>query len=367
MVIQKRFYEHGGENMKKLLLMVSCLALLTVGVFAGGQSGGGSSKISVGIVMKTRTSPYFTYLANTLRDECQKLGWDVTLLDSNDDTTTEANNMDSLINKKVKLIFMDCIEPDAVVPSINRAADAGIPVINVDSGVGAGSRDVTTVYSDNKENGRAVGIAYVNYIGKDKQLNSILLSGMKGNIAGQERRTGLFAGIIQARLGLSPTAAWAEAEKFNDDLTRAGRAENAAAKFRVLGQGWGNWGKEGGLAAGEDLITANKNVLNLMLAENDEMNLGARNALINAGLLDVDIIAAADGSKLAYDLIKTGEKPRYIATGENSPSKIALKAIEIAKEILVNGKAPTSYPRITLTEAFGVTSEIVDAHYDYGF
>jgi ribose transport system substrate-binding protein len=341
--------------------------LLAAGVFAGGGQQGGASKISVGIVMKTRTSPYFTYLANTLRDECQKLGWDVTLLDSNDDTTTEANNMDSLINKKVKLIFMDCIEPDAVVPAINRAADAGIPVINVDSGVGTGAKDVTTVYADNKENGRAVGIAYIKIVGKDKQLNGIILSGMKGNIAGQERRTGLFAGIIQGRLGLSPAAAWTEAEKFNDELTRTGKAENTAAKFRVLGQGWGNWGKEGGLAAGEDLITANKSVINLMMAENDEMNLGARNALINAGLLDVDIIAAADGSKLAYDLIKTGEKPKYIATGENSPSKVALKAIEIAKEILLNGKDPWSYPDITLTDAFGVTADIVDAHYNYGF
>lgn len=352
--------------MKKLLSAGCCLVLLTAGVFASGAAQGQkSSTISVGIVMKTRTSPYFTYLANTLRDESAKQGWEVTLLDSNDDTQTEANNMDSLINKKVNLIFMDCIEPDAVIPAINRAADAGIPVINVDSGVGEGARDVTTVYSDNKENGRAVGLAYIKRVGMDKPIISIVLSGMKGNIAGQERRTGLFAGILQARLNLSPQAAWDAAVAFDRDLTSNGRAVNEAAKFQVNGQGWGNWGRTGGLEAAEDLITANKN-LNLMLGENDEMLLGARQALVNAGLTNVDIIAAADGSKAAYDLIKQPGSG-YIATGENSPAKVALKAIQIAKEILVDGKDPKSYPKITLTDAFAVTAENVNEHYDFGF
>jgi ribose transport system substrate-binding protein len=134
-----------------------------------------------------------------------------------------------------------------------------------------------------------------------------------------------------------------------------------------VGQGWGDWSRTGGRAAGEDLITANKTVLNLMMAENDEMNLGARNALIDAGLTEVDIIAAADGSKAAYDLIKSSEKPRYIATGENSPVKVGIKAVEIAKQILVDGKPWSAFEKITRTEAFGVTADMVDAHYNYGF
>jgi ribose transport system substrate-binding protein len=351
--------------MKKVVLFACCLALLAAGAFAGGARSQESSKISIGIVIKSRGSPYFTSLANALRDESAKQGWEVTLLDSNDDTQAEANNVDSLINKRVKLIFLDCIEPDAVIPAINRAADAGIPFIAVDSGIGEGARAVTTIYSDNKENGRAVGLAYIKRIGMDKPIIGIVLSGMKGNIAGQERRTGLFAGIFQARLNLSPQAAWDAAVAFDRDLTNNGRAVNEAAKFRVNGQGWGNWGRTGGLEAAEDLITANRD-LNLMMGENDEMLLGARQALVNAGLTGVDIIAAADGSKAAYDLIRQPGSG-YVATGENSPSKVAIKAIQIAREILVDGKDPRNYPKITMTEAFAVTPENVDEHYDFGF
>ena len=35
--------------------------------------------------------------------------------------------------------------------------------------------------------------------------------------------------------------------------------------------------------------------------------------------------------------------------------------------VLVDGKAANSFPKITLTDAFGVTADMVDAHYNYGF
>lgn len=353
--------------MKKLLIVLCVFALVGTSVFAGGQKDGGSGQIEVGIVMKNYNSPYFKALNDSVENECKKLGWKVTILGSDDDVSKEAANIDSLIQKKVKLIFVDSIDPTSVIPAENRAADAGIPVINIDSGVGPGSKDVTTVYSNNIENGRAVGKAYVKYAGNDKPLAGILLSGVKGNVAGLERRSGLIAGIIGARLGLTDAQADAAAAEIEKQLVATGKAENAQAKFRIVGQGWGDWSRTGGRAVGEDLITANKAVLNLMMAENDEMNLGARNALIDAGLTEVDIIAAADGSKAAYDLIKSSEKPRYIATGENSPVKVGIKAVEIAKQILVDGKPWSAFEKITRTEAFGVTADMVDAHYNYGF
>lgn len=353
--------------MKKLLIVLCVLTLLCTSIFAAGQRDSGSGQIEVGIVMKSYQSPYFKALSDSVENECKKLGWQVTVLGSDDNVEKEAANIDSLIQKKVHLMFVDCIDPTSTVPAQNRAVAAGIPVINIDSGVGPGCNDVTTVYSNNIENGRAVGKAYVKYAGNDKPLVGILLSGVKGNVAGLERRSGLIAGIIGARLNLSDSQADTAAAEIERQLVSTGRAENAAAKFRIAGQGWGDWSRIGGQAAGEDLITANKATLNLMMAENDEMNLGARVALVNAGLLDVDIIAAADGSKAAYDLIKNGQRPRYIATGENSPVKVGIKAVEVAKQILIDKKPWSSFNKITLTDAFGVTADMVDAHYNYGF
>ena len=345
--------------MKKFAVVICCV-LLVLMVASGALAA--DKKIRVGFAIKTQDSPYFVALVQAVQRYTAELGWECIALDAKSDTMKETENMETFITQKMDLIFLDCVDPDPCIPSINAAADAGIPVINLDSGVGEGAKDVTTVYSDNRQNGRAVGLAYAKKVG-DKETKAIILSGVKGNIAGQERRTGLFCGIIEGKIGIPEEEAWTLAEKFNQELTDNGKAVNAEAKFSVGGQGWGAWTEEAGLAAAEDLITANRD-LNCVLGENDQMLFGAMTALENAGITGVDIVAAADGAKRAYDLIREG---KYFGTGENSPWKVARKGVDIAKEILVDGKDPWSYPRISLTEAVGVTIENVDAHYEFGF
>lgn len=316
----------------------------------------------VGFVIRTQASPYYVQLAESVKEECEKLGWECDILDSNEDTAKEAENMETLVTQKKDMIFLDCIDPSACVPSIDKAAEAGIGVINLDSGVDEEANDITTVYSDNEQNGRLVGIEYAKKMG-DTPIKAILLSGNKGSVAGQQRRTGLFCGIIEQRAGVSEEEAWKAAKEFEQQITDKGKAENKDAKFVVAGQGWGNWSEEEGLAAAEDLITANKD-LNCVLGENDQMLFGAMTALENAGIKNVDLVAGADGAKKAYDMIKEGKQ---FATAENSPVKVAIKGVEIAKEILVDGKDKGSYDEVTMTEPAAVTKENVDEHYDFGF
>lgn len=206
-------------------------------------------------------------------------------------------------------------------------------------------------------------MVYADYVGKNSPIKAIMLSGNKGSVAGTQRRVGLFVGIIEGRLGIEEDKAWDLAYKLEDELTSRGRAENSDANFIVAGQGWGAWTEEGGLNSAEDLITANRD-LTTVLAENDQMAFGAMTALSNANIKDVDIVAAADGAKRAYDLIREG---KYFATGENSPYKIAELGFQIAKEILLEGKDMWSYPKITMTDAVAVTIDNVDERYEYGF
>lgn len=241
-------------------------------------------------------------------------------------------------------------------------------MINLDSGVDDMSMQVTTVYSDNEQNGLAAGRYYAATLDDDYEISAILLSGNTGSIAGTQRRDGLMAGIIMERTGCSEEEAWTAAEGMEESLVSSGKAVNEDAKFTITGQGWGNWTIDEGLVAAEDLITANPDV-NLVMGENDPMLIGALTALDNAGITygtagTVKLISAADGSKDGYDCIKEG---KIMAIGENSPAKIAELGMEIAQDILVNGTDPDSYEDITMTEAVAVTIDNVDEHYDYGF
>lgn len=329
---------------------------------AAADNAASGEKIKVGFALKTQDSPYFVALAETFKELAAERGWEAVLLDANGDTEKEAQNMDALVSQGCKIIFLNSVDPESCIPSIDKADAAGVGVINVDSACGQPANDICTVYSNNPQNGRAVGLAYAEKM-KDTDINAILLSGAKGNVAGKERRTGLFCGIIEGKLGITEEEAWKLAEDIENQLTSTGKAENKDAGFAISGQGWGAWTVEEGLTASEDLITANPS-LNCVLGENDQMLFGAMTALQNAGITGVDIVAAADGAKEAYALIKEGT---YFGTGENNPVKVMTKAYDIIDEVVAANfdyDKMHSYDKIITTDPNAVTAKNVDEFYD---
>lgn len=323
----------------------------------------GADKFRVGILFKTQNNPYFVDLAQKAEQYCKDAGFEVVgNQDAKQDLESEFALMEQYVSQDVDLVLWNPIDPKGSIAAADLCYEAGIPLIGIDN-LCQSENMTTTVYSDNKANGYMAGQYVGNNYYKGETINSILLSGEKGNAVGQERRTGLMAGIIGSRAGLDETAAWAAAETMNQELTDSGKAYNEAADFYILGQGWGNWTSEEGLPAAEDLLVANASKVNLVLGENDNMLLGAMTAIENAGLMDqVYIAAAADGQKEAYKLIKDGTK--YIVTGLNAPPVIARGAVDIAIDILVNGVDPTSYELTTTTPPAAITIENVDEFYD---
>lgn len=374
---------------KKLLSVLLCAAMVaTMAVGCGSsdsssessddaaaeEDGGESKEFKIGIAMKTQDGPYFVALTKGLQEKCAELGLvesadDVVVLNANMDVAKQSENFETFISQKYDMVFCDGIDPDNVIADEQSCYDAGIPVINVDSGVNDGSYCVTTVYSDNKQNGRLCGKSFAESMG-DEEIYSIMLSGEKGNVAGNERRQGLICGVLEQRLGISEDEAWKLTAEADDELLNKGSYTNEEAKFTIAGQGWGNWTVNDILDDANDLVVKTKDKLNTMFAENDQMLFGGMQAADDAGLTGIHYVAAADGAQEAYDYIngttecKSGE---YYCTGENSPVQVAITATNIAKEILVDGKDPESYDEVTLTEAICVTKDNVDERYEFGF
>ena len=131
------------------------------------------------------------------------------------------------------------------------------------------------------------------------------------------------------------------------------------ANVEIVGQGWGNWSTEGGLTAMEDLLTAHPDI-NVVLGENDSMVIGAREALKAANRLEgVLLVAAADGQKEAYAMIKNGE---YGATGLNNPAAVAELAVSVGLKALKGEEQ--NLTKYTFTEPAVVTQENVDTYYN---
>ncbi|MCY1435387.1 Periplasmic binding protein domain protein [compost metagenome] len=112
--------------------------------------------------------------------------------------------------------------------------------------------------------------------------------------------------------------------------------------FNVLAWGRGDWTEEGGLAASEDILSAHGERLNLILAENDFIAIGAISAVDNAGKAGQVRVAAAAGSfKVALELIKQG---KLLVTASNSGSQTGVAAIELIHQILDGRLAANNLP-----------------------
>ncbi len=379
---------------KKLMSVLLCAAMVsTMLVGCGGSSDGSSSdsgaeasgseesgsggenaKLKIGFAMKTQDGPYFVTLTKAVQEKCAEIGLvesasDVVVLNADMDVAKQSENFETFISQDYDLIFCDCIDPDNIIADEKAAYEAGIPVINCDSGVNDGSYCVTTVYSDNEQNGRLCGKSFAESMG-DEEIYSIMLSGEKGNVAGNQRRQGLICGVLEQRLGISEDEAWELTKEADTQLLNNGSYTNEEANFTIAGQGWGNWTVNDILNDANDLVVKTEGKLNTMFAENDQMLFGGMQAADDAGLSGIHYVAAADGAQEAYDYIngtkecKSGE---YYCTGENSPWQVAISATNIAKEILVDGADWEDYDEITMTEAICVTKDNVDERYEFGF
>ena len=318
--------------MAKFLMTGSALATV---MLAASATGAMAADCSVGVSMYTLGAPYFAAQEAAVVDEAKKLGCEVTSSDGQNDMTKQIGDMEDMVAKGVNIIVVNPRDPEGLVPAVNAAADAGVKVVVIDSGLNPAARYVTLVQSSNDQNGFLVGQWLANKT-KGEDLKIALVSGDKGNVVGQARRLGVFKGLVEGQL-----------------------VNEGKVSFEVVAQGWGGWSDGGGLQAMEDILTAHPEI-NVVLGENDSMVLGAMKALKAAGMEDVLVLAAADGQKEALELIKEGS---YGATGLNDPDLVARTAMQIAYEAL-QGELEADFPRTFYTTPAAISIDNVDEFYN---
>lgn len=292
--------------------------------------------VKIGISMRTLSAPYYGALQQAVEKEAKAQGAQTVAVDANNDMIKQISDVEDMLSQNIDVLVMDPRDAKGLVGVTKEAAAAKIPVIIIDSSIDDSAPVLTTIQSNNAENGRLVGDWVVSQV-KDAPLKIALLSGDQGNLVGEARRDGVMGGILEAQL-----------------------RQNGRAGFAVVGQGWGLWTQNGGVKAMEDLLTAHPDI-NAVLAENDSMALGAMRAIQDAGKTDKNILvfAAADGQKEAVKLIGEG---KYGATGLNDPALIGKMAADLAIKA-AKGQVPAGYPKITYTPPVAITKANAAQYY----
>lgn len=344
--------------MKKLICMILTLAMMLTLIACGNTNGdnndGGDAAqdepLVIGWSEMTMDVTYYKTLVDAAAEAAGKAGYKFVSLDAEGDITKQIADVENLIAQDVDIIVIDAKDPSAIIPAVKSAVEAGIPVIACDSSMDEGAPVITTIQADNLAIGLAVGEFIAKTIG-DQDIYTCLISGLKGNIVGQQRRVGYMAGVIASREGLSHEDAIAKAWELEDQLYSTGKVAYPESKLNIVSQGWGDWTNEGGLNACDDALTSNENI-NVVFAENDAMALGAVKSIEAFNKTGDILVAGVDAGEAALDLIQQNNGV-YHVTGLNSPLILGQMTIETITSYF-NGD---DIPSVINMEGIAVTAE----------
>lgn len=291
------------------------------------------SGIKVGYCSPSLNAPFYAALNEAVKQNAQRFGMGFVTAEGQDDIARQIAAVEDLLARNIQVLILNPLDPEALVPITKAATRMGVAVFIVDSKIAPSAEYVSAIQGNNQDSGMLIGRWVVNELGR-QPLKIALLSGAKGSPVGQERREGMLMGIARAQL-----------------------TQSGSTNFRVMAQGWGGWSNNGGLKAMEDILVAHPEV-NVLLAENDAMALGAMRAINEAGKTDAVTIVAVDGQKEAYQFIGEGKMG---CTAVNSPDVLGRYVVEAAARHLNGDKA---LPKTIYTPAILVTKENVATYYN---
>lgn len=325
-----------------------------------------SAPLVIGWTEITLGNPWFVAVVDTAKAKAKEYGYELDVQVADGDPARTSAHIDAFIARGVDVIVVDPTDLAATAADAQRAVDAGIPVIALGT-VPDDSPLVTTVLANPYGNGFEAGRYVAKTFGADTPIVAAAIIGTVGNSTSESRVNGLISGIVAERsdqlgLGLSREDAMLRGFENFQELKTGGSFTDADLKFEIRGMGVGSWTEEGGLSAAEDLLTAHGDALNLILAENDFMGIGALNALQNANRKDdIKVAAAADGFRVALDLVKSGD---MLVTGLNAGSETGEGVVELIHQIFDEGLDANNLPLGSYFPSQIVTQDTVDEVYD---
>jgi ribose transport system substrate-binding protein len=103
------------------------------------------SKGTIAYLLPDSGGPFYPDAGKILKEFLQQEGYDLTILDSNNKSDVQLNQIDNVINLKPKAIIVAAVDFDAVVPGVEKAKAAGIPTIAFDRQIKGTTVGLTSV------------------------------------------------------------------------------------------------------------------------------------------------------------------------------------------------------------------------------
>lgn len=289
--------------MKKLAALLTLLVLFLTGcgdavslegegdVAEGPAEQVAPEDMTIGLSLSTLNNPFFVSVQEGVEAAAEESGSTVQTVDAQDDSAKQQNDMSDLIQQNVDIILVNPVDSAAIETSIVSANDAGIPVITIDRS-SDGGQVVSLVASNNVVGGEMAAEYIIEQVGEGA--NVVQLEGTPGASATNERGQGF---------------------------------ENIASEsLNVIDSQTANFNRAEGLTVMENLLQSHDDI-QAVFSQNDEMALGAIEAITAAGLSDEIVVVGFDGTEDGLASIENGDLDASVA---QQPQEMGRLAVETA-------------------------------------
>ena len=265
--------------MKRLLTMFLAL-MMVMGVVAG------AGAVTVGFTQIGQESDWRTANTDSILAAVKEAGWEMVYSDAQQKQENQVQALRNFISQNVDYILFTGVVATGWDEVLKEVNEAEIPLILVDRMPEQATLDVITYAAafggDFVEEGRRMALWTANYVEKlgksGEELNVAILEGTTGSSAANDRQTGIMEVLANY------------------------------PNLKVIASQTGNFTRAEGQAVMESFLKAHDKI-DILLAHNDDMALGAIDAIKAAGKVpgkDI-IIVGCDAPKTAFDAIIAGD------------------------------------------------------------
>lgn len=270
---------------RKLVAIFTLIMMLVLSACSSGSAttsgkgkeaeGKSSGKKVIGVSLSNFSDEFRTYMIDAMKKEQEKYPeYEFMYSDAQNDSAKQMNQIENFIELQVDAIIFTPVDTVAAVDIVDRVASENIPIIVSNQTFDGVEKATAYVGSESIES----GLIQMEEVAK--QLNG------KGNIA-----------IMDGELGH-------EAQIKRTEGNKQIIAKHSDMKVTV--QSSAKWSRPDAMKLMENWLQSGKKI-DAVVANNDEMAIGAILAIEAAGKLDDILVAGIDATPAALDLVKAGK------------------------------------------------------------
>lgn len=263
--------------MKRFLILTLVLMLAITGCAGGGGSSEESDGPKIGYVTNNMNDTFQTYVVDAATEKAKELGYNLDVQDAQEDVIRQQDQVNAMIEQDVDALIVVPVDTSAMDSITDAALAANIPLVYVNRNPFGEGEIPEGVY----------------YVGSQEIVAGQLQAEYLVELMGEEGGVGVLMGLLSNEGAIKRT------EGVEETLSDY-------PGIKILASETGNWQKDQGMDLTENWLTVYGEGLNAILSNNDEMALGAINALEDAGRDDV-IVMGIDAIPDAVDYVAQGK------------------------------------------------------------